>query len=95
MNTAKCRHTGDFLIEGKVLRTDSQRFLASISIKCKDCNEEFEFYGMPIGLNLNGVSVSTDKKTAYLAVGTKETLKEYYARNAEQILKQKRINPLA
>lgn len=89
----KCRHE-NFLSSVTVNRADSGRFVAVVKVKCADCGEQFQFFGLPPAVpkaNLNGASVSKDKMEAYLAVGTPETLMNYYGQNAEQVLKEKRM----
>ena len=41
---------------------DSKAFVADIRIKCIDCNEDFTFPGLPIGLSCSEVRVSWDEK---------------------------------
>lgn len=69
-----------------VRKVDTGRFLAEVKIKCGQCQQEFEFYGLAKKLNLNGATVSNNGKVAYLAIGTPETLAEYYRLSTKSLL---------
>lgn len=43
-------------------------YIAEISIKCKECNKNFKFKGLPKGLNFNGSTVSASGYEARLAL---------------------------
>ncbi len=47
---------------------DSGRFNAEVQICCCDCGRQFQFIGLPLGLNLNGPSMSVDGLEARLAI---------------------------
>lgn len=47
---------------------DSGQFQAELEIKCAECGEPFLFLGLPIGLDLEGVTVSPDCQQARLAI---------------------------
>ena len=47
---------------------DSGRFMADVTIRCKDCGTPFQFVGLPVGLNLDGATVSLDATEARLAI---------------------------
>ena len=69
MPDAKCLHNVniDSVVMLNYLK-DGGRYTAELSMKCADCGKSFKFLGLPIGLNLNGATVSFDGKTATLAV---------------------------
>lgn len=47
---------------------DSERFSADIKIECGKCGRPFQFLGMPLGLDLEGVSMTVDGQEAHLAI---------------------------
>lgn len=47
---------------------DVGRFMADVSIKCADCNQEFAFVGLPGGLNFDRPTASFDRLTARLPI---------------------------
>ena len=47
---------------------DIGRFQADIKINCKDCGKPFRFVGLPVGLNLNGASVSFEGTEGRFAI---------------------------
>jgi hypothetical protein len=60
MSQETCEHK-EFAASVKVERIeDIGRFAADITINCSECGEPFRFLGLPIGLNLNGATVSFD-----------------------------------
>lgn len=64
----KCQHTNfqSFVTVNRL--EDTGRFSADVTIKCVDCETPFRFIGLPIGLDLNGASVSVDGTEARLAI---------------------------
>lgn len=54
------------------------RYEARISLRCSDCDEWMEFFGLPSGQALHGATVSEDKKELRVSIGTPATLLEYY-----------------
>lgn len=73
-----CPHS-EFRSVVKVERAEQKRFLLKLRLRCAKCGEEFQFFGLPKRLDLNGASVSEDGKEVRLAVGTPDTLSEYYS----------------
>lgn len=64
----KCKHM-NFNAGVKVIRLeDSGRFSVEMLVNCKDCGEPFQFIGLPVGLNLNGATVSFSGLQARLAI---------------------------
>jgi hypothetical protein len=53
---------------------DSGNFSADVKINCAECGEVFRFLGLPVGMDLNGASVSADGTEARLAIGTDKTV---------------------
>lgn len=47
---------------------DSGRFSAEIRIECVDCGVPFQFLGLPIGIDLNGATISADGLEARIAI---------------------------
>src|SRR5439155_15831666 len=47
---------------------DIGRFAADVTIRCKECSLPFQFVGLPVGLNLDGATVSLDATEARLAI---------------------------
>lgn len=47
---------------------DTGRFMAEVTIKCRDCGEPFQFLGLDAGLKMQGASVSFDGLEARLAI---------------------------
>lgn len=75
-----------------VHRTELSRFMARVKIKCGQCGEEFEFFGLERDVvNLNGATVSSDGTAAYIAVGTKRTIEQYYRESAESFTKKRNV----
>lgn len=72
-----CPHS-EFRSLVKVERTENERLLLKLRLRCAKCGEEFQFFGLPKTLDLNGASLSEDGKEARLAVGTPDTLSDYY-----------------
>lgn len=52
---------------------DSGRFQAEIRIEC-ECGRPFQFVGLPLGLDLNGASMSVDGQEARLAIAPVGTI---------------------
>lgn len=48
--------------------TDSGGFTADVRIKCIQCNEPFQFLGLPPGSRHDGAAVSIDGQEARLAI---------------------------
>ena len=68
---SKCEHK-NFSASVSVNRLeDVGRFCADVSIKCDDCGQPFRFLGLPLGLDLNGATVSFDGCEAHLAIAAK------------------------
>lgn len=68
-----CKHEE---FEGKIAVArleDSGRFQAEITIRCKQCGEEFQFLGLEPGVDLNGARVSIDGLEAHLAICPKSS----------------------
>lgn len=72
-----CSHI-EFRSLVKVERTENKRLLLKLRLRCAKCGEEFQFFGLSKILDLNGASISQDGKEARLAVGTPDTLSDYY-----------------
>jgi hypothetical protein len=47
----------------------SDLYHADIRIECRGCHTPFHFKGLPLGLNLQGATVSFDGLEARLAIG--------------------------
>lgn len=47
---------------------DSGRFLAEVRINCTACGLPFQFLGLPLGLDLAGVTMDVDGQEARLAI---------------------------
>jgi hypothetical protein len=47
---------------------DAGRFTADVEINCAECGVPFKFIGLPIGLDMEGATVSFDGKEARLAI---------------------------
>lgn len=47
---------------------DSGRFVAEVRIKCRDCGQPFQFYGLPPGFNFDGPTVTLDGLEANLPI---------------------------
>jgi hypothetical protein len=47
---------------------DTGRFMAEVKINCAECGLPFQFLGLPLGLNLNGASMSVDGQEARLGI---------------------------
>jgi len=73
----KCPHP-EFRSSVSVVKSDRSRFLATVKIRCARCGERFQFFGSAPGLDLNGISTSADGQELLCAVGTPESLREYY-----------------
>lgn len=66
-----CKHE-NFFADVTVNRlADSGRFNADVRIKCVECGTPFRFIGLPIGLDLNGSSVSVDGTEGRFAIAPK------------------------
>lgn len=56
----KCKHE-QFYCNCTVNRMeDIERFNMEVTVHCEQCMTKFQFLGLPVGLNLNGASVSPD-----------------------------------
>lgn len=47
---------------------DTGRFMAEITVKCRDCGEPFQFLGLEPGLDMQGARVSVDGLEANMAI---------------------------
>lgn len=47
---------------------DVHKFAADITIKCLDCGLSFRFLGLPVGLNLDGATISVDGTELRIAI---------------------------
>jgi hypothetical protein len=64
----KCEHP-DFEANVTVNRLeDSHGFMADITIKCAFCEQPFQFMGVPMGLNMGGVSTDPLKTELRAAI---------------------------
>jgi hypothetical protein len=64
----QCSHP-EFFTEAVINRLeDTGQFMADITIRCEVCGEKFRFPGLPVGLDINGASVSVDGCEARLAI---------------------------
>ena len=71
MTTSECPHE---IFEASVnvnRLEDVGRFCADITVHCTQCQTPFRFIGLPIGLDLNGASVSVDGTEAHMAIAPK------------------------
>ena len=73
----KCKHQ-EFKSIVAVDRVENGRFRATIKIKCSQCGEDFQFFGVPPGVDLNGCRTSLDGLELNAAIGTPETLADFY-----------------
>jgi len=65
---SNCKHM-DFKALVRVVRLeDIGQFSAEVKIECADCHLPFQFLGLPLGLNLNGATISVDGQEARLAI---------------------------
>lgn len=48
---------------------DIDGFMAGVIIRCRDCGQPFQFFGMPGGLRANAPSCSVDRTEARLPIG--------------------------
>jgi hypothetical protein len=63
-----CEHK-DFAANVAVNRMeDSGRFMADVTVRCKDCDLPFQFFGFPIGLDFDGVTISPDATEVRLPI---------------------------
>lgn len=70
----KCEHK-EFKANVRVNRLENiGRFHADVTIKCEECQENFQFLGLPAGLDLNGASISADGLEARLAIAPESQL---------------------
>lgn len=73
-NAMECEHP-DFRADIHVARiVDIDRWMAEIKITCIKCHLPFNFFGMPTGLDYNGVAMSADGKEAFLAIAPSSEL---------------------
>lgn len=47
---------------------DTGRYSCEVKLKCDVCGQPFRFMGLPLGLNLNGATMSVDGLEARLAI---------------------------
>ena len=47
---------------------DTQRFLVELYVRCSQCKTQFRFLGLPIGVHLNGATMSHDGQVAILSI---------------------------
>jgi hypothetical protein len=47
---------------------DTGLFVLEVRVRCSDCQTSFGFKGLPVGVNLNGATVSFDGLEARLAI---------------------------
>jgi hypothetical protein len=76
-----------------VERSEDGRFMARISLRCNDCMQWFEFFGVAEGADPNGARVTSSHTELRIAIGTKETVAEYYAKAVASI-SDRRKKPL-
>ena len=63
-----CKHKDFHAVVSVTRLEDSGRFSADIRIECNDCHLPFQFLGLPLGLDLNGATMSIDGQEACLAI---------------------------
>jgi hypothetical protein len=64
-----CAHTKTHTTTTEINHfADSGGYMVEIGVKCGECGQPFRFLGLPLGLNLNGATISIDGLTARLAV---------------------------
>lgn len=64
-----CIHNKGHVAEVEVAYLeDTGRYSTGIKIRCVDCGQPFRFIGLPLGLNLNGATMSIDGLEARLAI---------------------------
>lgn len=65
---SECEHK-EFEARVEVNRLeDVKRFVADVSIICRDCRTPFRFVGLPVGISIGGASVSIDATEARLTI---------------------------
>lgn len=63
-----CKHDA-FHAETEVNRIDDgKHYQANVQVWCQICGKQFQFIGLPKGVNLNGPAMSADGKEARLAI---------------------------
>ena len=63
-----CKHDA-FHTEVEINRiNDGKNYNVTIQIWCQICGKQFEFIGLPLGVNFDGAAMSTDGKEARLAI---------------------------
>jgi len=63
-----CKHD-TFHAEVQVNRIDDgKHYQADVQIWCQICGKQFQFIGLPKGVNLEGATMSADHKEARLAI---------------------------
>ncbi len=68
VETWKCKHE-NFGARVNVNRlTDSGRFMADVTVGCRDCGTRFQFLGLEPGIDTGGSRVSIDGQEARLAI---------------------------
>lgn len=55
-------------LEPTLPRATKMRFMADVKIHCTQCNRQFQFVGLPAGVDLNGATTSIDGLEAHLAI---------------------------
>ena len=64
-----CKHAANHTAEVRIaVLQDTGRFMAEVRIRCAECGVAFQFLGLPLGLNLDGATMSVDGEEARLAV---------------------------
>lgn len=86
----KCKHAGHFIPRLYIDRAPDGRFLARLSLRCQDCMEWFEFFGVAPGEDPDGVRCSKDRKEIHMAIGTPQSLHDYYQRAIASLIIQKK-----
>jgi len=65
----RCSHTVAHFAAVRIDHmSDTNEFMADVSIKCEKCGHPFQFIGLPLGLNMRGAAMSVDGQTARLAI---------------------------
>lgn len=72
-----CKHE-IFIISGAVSQGDDFRFMATLQIRCRQCGVYFQFLGLPEEIDWNGAGAVANGREAKLAIGTPETIMNYY-----------------
>jgi len=68
IEATKCEHRSfNAFVEVNRI-TDPARFTADVKISCAECGIPMRFIGLPVGLDLNGASVSVDGTEGRFAI---------------------------